>query len=143
MWTCHRCEKECENNQACMHCYPTAEWIDDKHADMVAKLAKSGEQIKEDLTPHQAAIWHHATGCGTEAGELLTAAKAYSIYSRDIDHENVIEELGDLEFYMQGLRMELGITREATLLYNMEKLSKRYPNYQYTNDRANARADKA
>jgi NTP pyrophosphatase (non-canonical NTP hydrolase) len=117
--------------------------LDTKHADMVAKLSKSGEQIKEDLTPHQAAVWHHATGVGTEAGELLTAAKAYSIYGKPVDRENVIEELGDLEFYMQGLRMELGITREATLMHNMEKLAKRYPNYQYTNDRATARADKA
>lgn len=109
---------------------------------MVRSLSKSGEQIKTDITPHQLAVWHHATGIGTEAGELLTTAKAYCIYGRPLDRENVIEELGDLEFYMQGLRMELGITREETLQQNMAKLARRYPNYQYTNERANERADK-
>ena len=113
-----------------------------KHADMVSELSKPGEVILAELSPHRAAVWHHATGIGTEAGELLTTAKAYSIYGKPVDRENVVEELGDLEFYMQGLRMELGITREETLQHNMEKLAKRYPGYKYSNQRAHDRADK-
>lgn len=81
--------------------------MDEQHAAMVAALSKPGEVIQRDLTPHQAAIWHHATGIGTEAGEVLTTAKAYSIYGRPIDRENVIEELGDLEFYMHVDRATL------------------------------------
>lgn len=116
--------------------------LNDQHADMVAALSKSGAEIKEDLTPHQAAVWHHATGIGTEAGELLTMAKAYCIYGKPVDRENAVEEFGDLEFYMEGLRKELGISRKETLVYNLNKLAKRYPNYQYSNERATARADK-
>jgi hypothetical protein len=110
---------------------------------MVAKLSKTGEAILESIGADQVDVWHHATGIGTEAGELLTVAKAYVIYGRTIDRENVVEELGDLEFYLQGLRAALDITREETLRHNMAKLAKRYPDYGYSDDRAIARADKA
>ena len=53
----------------------------------------------------------------------------------------MIEELGDLEFYMQGLRDALKITREETLKINMQKLEKRYGGL-YSNEAAQARADK-
>ncbi len=64
------------------------------------------------------------------------------IYKKQLDYNNVVEELGDIEFYMAGIRMELGITREHTLEMNMLKLAKRYPNFEYTNERAQQRADK-
>lgn len=117
--------------------------LDSQHAHMVRKLSKTGDQIISDLTPARAAVWHHATGIGTEAGELLTVAKAYAIYGKPVDMENVIEELGDLEFYLAGLRAVLQITREETLANNMRKLAKRYPGYQYSDQRAVERADKA
>lgn len=72
--------------------------FDIPHADMVTKLAKDGAEIAEALTPADADLWHHATGVVTEAGELL----AY-----DGDLENLIEELGDFEFYLAGVRASL------------------------------------
>jgi hypothetical protein len=56
--------------------------------------------------------------------------------------ENVIEELGDLEFYMEGLRQELGISRDLTLDRNISKLSKRYHSATYSDSQAQERADK-
>jgi hypothetical protein len=53
-----------------------------------------------------------------------------------------IEELGDLEFYMEGLRQGLGITREDTLKANIAKLSKRYASGKYSNQQAHEHADK-
>lgn len=114
------------------------------HAVMVKKLAKTGEAIVASLTPDAAHLWHMATGVSGEAGELLDAVKKYAIYVKLIDRQNVIEELGDLEFYMEGIRNGLGITREETLTHNMAKLAKRYgDDYSYTNVAAQARADKA
>ena len=115
---------------------------DIKHGDMVSKLAKTGEAIHAEMTPKIAALMHHVMGACSEAGELLDGIKKSIIYNSPIDRENIIEELGDMEFYMQGLRMELGITREETLEANMIKLVKRYPDYRYTNQRAQDRADK-
>lgn len=113
------------------------------HGQMVAKLAKPGADILAEMTSDQMHITHMAIGISGEAGELLDAVKKSSIYQKELDRENVIEELGDLEFYMEGLRQGLNITREETLEYNKAKLFKRYQNYDYTNEAAQQRADKA
>jgi hypothetical protein len=55
---------------------------------------------------------------------------------------NVIEELGDLEFYMEQLRQALLLSREETLAANIAKLSKRYEGLNYSDAAAQARADK-
>lgn len=113
------------------------------HSDMVKVLAKPGEQITEELTAEDAHLMHMAIGISGEAGELLDAIKKQVIYRKELDLENVIEELGDLEFYMEGLRQGLGISREQCLAANINKLGTRYKNFQYSNENAQARADKA
>jgi len=113
------------------------------HAEMVSMLAKSGTDILQELSPSKVDLWHMGTGASGEAGELLDAIKKVAIYNKAVDLENVVEELGDLEFYLEGIRQNLGLTREQTLEANIEKLSKRYNNFQYSNESAQARADKA
>jgi NTP pyrophosphatase (non-canonical NTP hydrolase) len=81
-------------------------------------------------------------GISGEAGELLDAVKKATIYRKPLDRVNVVEELGDLEFYMRGLRESLGITREETLGLNISKLRKRYT-AKYSDEAAIHRADKA
>ncbi len=112
------------------------------HSEMVAALVKSGELIKQELTDEQANLWHMATGVSGEAGELLDAIKKNCIYQKPLDRENVIEELGDLEFYMEGVRAAVGVTRQQTLDANISKLSKRYEGLKYSNQAAIDRADK-
>lgn len=111
------------------------------HADMVAALAKSGYDIMDTMTEESLEVWHMATGISGEAGELLDAIKKVVIYNKPVDRANVIEELGDLEFYMEGLRQLFGVTREETLEYNKAKLSVRYGEA-YSDEAAQARADK-
>ena len=109
---------------------------------MVAALAKSGAAIVEELNAEQAHNLHMAVGISGEAGELLDAIKKAAIYQKPVDRQNVIEELGDLEFYMEGLRQGLGITRKETIQGNIDKLSKRYEGFKYSNEAAQNRADK-
>lgn len=113
------------------------------YKSMVLAKAKPGQDIVSELTPDQAHQLHMAVGVSGEAGELLDAVKKATIYQKPLDRANVIEELGDLEFYMEGLRASLGITREETLRHNMSKLGKRYGSGQYSNEEAQARADKS
>ena len=114
-----------------------------EHAEMVSVLVKPGAAILETLTPEKVDAWHAATGAVGEAGELIDAVKKHVIYNKPVDRENVVEELGDLEFYMEQIRQNLGITREETLKYNMQKLSKRYAEFKYSDKAAQERADKA
>lgn len=115
---------------------------DTQFNEMVDALKKDGSLIIQELTPANADLWHMVTGVSGEAGELLDAIKKEVIYRKPLDMKNVVEELGDLEFYMQGVRSALGITREETLVHCREKLAERYANLQYSNDAAIARADK-
>lgn len=112
-----------------------------RYKEMVCALAKSGGAIISGLTPETAHTLHMAVGVSGEAGELLDAVKKSAIYCKPLDVQNVIEELGDLEFYMEGLRQALGITREQTLASNQSKLAKRY-SAGYSDAAAQARADK-
>jgi NTP pyrophosphatase (non-canonical NTP hydrolase) len=119
-----------------------------KHSELVAALAKPGQAILNEQSPLDAHLQHMAIGVAGEAGELLDAIKKKTIYQGPLDVANVIEELGDLEFYLEGIRAALGITREITIVGNITKLSKRYQSpqwhqsLQYSNQQAQARADK-
>ena len=117
--------------------------LEREFADMVDALAKPGYAIIQGLTSVSADCLHMAIGVSGEAGELLDAVKKYAIYEKPLDCKNVVEELGDLEFYMQGLRAALGISRNDCLRANIAKLSKRYPSGGYSNEQAQQRADKA
>ena len=112
------------------------------YSEMVKVLAKDGETILTKLTLDNTHLWHMATGISGEAGELIDAIKKVAIYNKPIDRKNIIEELGDIEFYMEGLRQGLNITREETINANMQKLAKRYKGYSYSDEAAQERADK-
>ena len=111
------------------------------HADMVRSLAKDGQLILTSLTRETMHRLHMAVGVAGEAGELLDAIKKEAVYNKPLDVENVIEELGDLEFYMEGLRQSLGLTREQILQANIDKLSVRYNGFKYSDTAAQDRAD--
>lgn len=112
------------------------------HPELVAALAKPGADIVATLTAEDAHSLHMAVGIAGEAGKLLDAVRKAAIYRKPIDRDNVVEELGDLEFYMEGLRQGLGIARQEALDHNIAKLSKRYSSGTYSDKHAQERADK-
>jgi NTP pyrophosphatase (non-canonical NTP hydrolase) len=111
------------------------------HAELVQKLTKPGEQIAAEITPKDLDLWHCATGVAGEAGELLDAIKKMAIYRKPLDLTNVIEEIGDVEYFLERIRATLGITREQTIEHNIAKLTKRYGDT-YSNQAAQVRSDK-
>jgi len=116
--------------------------MDITHPELVKLLVKPGLQILSEISASDLNLTHMAIGISGEAGELLDAVKKKTIYQKPLDRDNIIEELGDLEFFMEGLRQELGITREQCLYHNIAKLSKRYEKLTYSNQAAQDRADK-
>jgi len=113
------------------------------HPELVAKLTKPGEDILNELTAWDCNVWHMSSCICSEAGELFDAIKRPVIYRKPLDRANVIEELGDLEFYMEGLRQAMDISRQETLDANILKLTKRYNDLKYSDKKAAERADKA
>jgi phosphoribosyl-ATP pyrophosphohydrolase len=86
---------------------------------------------------------HAAVGISGEAGELLDAVKKEWIYNKPLDYTNVIEELGDLYFYMNAMMIHCGVNEQEVLQANADKLAKRYIGLKYSDHAAQERADKA
>ena len=86
-------------------------------------------------------LLHGAVGVSGEAGECLDAVKKAWIYGKELDMHNMIEEIGDQFFYQFAMLRILGVSFEAVIRHNMDKLSKRYPEG-YSDAAAIARADK-
>ncbi len=92
-------------------------------------------------------ILHMAVGISGEAGELLDAVKKAWVYNKPLDIDNVLEELGDLMFYIQGMinviedYEDFPLNLDTVILLNRVKLYERYPNG-YTDADAIERKDK-
>ena len=112
-----------------------------RHKELVERVCKPGEEIMKTITPIQADLIHCVMGLSGEAGELLDAVKKHCIYGKPLDMDNVIEEMGDIEFFLERIRYLLGLNRMSILSVNYEKLMKRYPEG-YSDKHAQERLDK-
>lgn len=80
------------------------------HPQLVAALVKPPLDILNSLSLDKVDLWHGATGVAGETGELLEgiADKERS----DLDKiDNIVEELGDIEFYVQQIRSRTNLHR--------------------------------
>lgn len=112
------------------------------HSELVKNLAKPGQDIVNEMDADKAHLTHMAMCIPEEAGEIAGLIKKHVMYNKPLKLEAVIEEMGDLEFYLEGLRQGLGITREEILEGNITKLQKRYSEGSYSDAQAIERADK-
>ncbi len=108
---------------------------------LVRYCVKPGDAIFATLTPEKAHMLHMLLGLAGEVGELIDGYKKHLIYNKPLDRENLIEELGDIEFYLEGFRQGLNISRQETIARNQDKLNKRYAEG-YSDIAAANRADK-
>lgn len=69
---------------------------------------------------------HCTLGMITEASEIGDAVKAHIAYNRPLDKVNLVEELGDLLFFMQAVCQQLDVTLEQVMAGNVAKLNARY-----------------
>lgn len=116
--------------------------MNNEFEQMVRTLRKSGDDIINDLTSNSVDLLHMAIGVCGESGEIIDSVKKSVIYNKPLDIENIKEELGDLLFYMEGIRQICCLEWDDIKASNIEKLKKRYPNFEYTDKRAQDRADK-
>lgn len=112
--------------------------LDARFAAHVANLKKPPHELVADAFTRD--LVHMAMGISGESGELLEHVKKIYAYNKAVDREAITKELGDLEFYLEGFRQTLNISREDILIANIEKLSCRYKNG-YSDEAAIARID--
>lgn len=117
-------------------CISTPEGVKQvEYAEFVKALIKKFEDRRLELC-------HSAMGVTGEAGELCDAIKKEAIYGKEQDRSNIVEELGDLHFYMQDIQNKYDITDYEILAQNAAKLQKRYVGLVYSDEAAINRADK-
>lgn len=80
----------------------------------------------DDFIDHYGVL-HAAVGIAGEAGEILDLIKKTAFTDRVLDQADLIKELGDVEFYLQALRNQIGVSRDRILDANVEKLNNRHP----------------
>ena len=112
-----------------------------EHEQLVQQLKKPAHDIFDSICTNDLDLIHMIMGISGEAGELLDAVKKATIYREPLDRDNMIEELGDLEFYLEGLRKLINVTREEVLDKNIAKLRIRY-GQKYSDKSAQDRVDK-
>jgi NTP pyrophosphatase (non-canonical NTP hydrolase) len=96
-------------------------------------------KLKPD-TPEMQLI-HATMGLAGEVGEFVDCIKKHVIYGQPLDLKNAIEELGDIEFYLEAARTIMCLNRDRILLDNITKLNKRYKD-SFTAEESVSRADK-
>jgi NTP pyrophosphatase (non-canonical NTP hydrolase) len=105
------------------------------YSEFVNKHYKQTQNLNFDFL-------HVACGIGGEAGEIIDALKKHAVYGKQLDVENVVEEIGDILFYIVALCNLIGTNLEAAIIANIAKLRKRYPEGAYSDQAAINRADK-
>ena len=73
-----------------------------------------------------AQLIHAFLGLSSEVGELADALKKHLIYGKALDQINLMEEAGDLEWYIALLLTAVKKTMEECMQKNIDKLRARY-----------------
>lgn len=72
-------------------------------------------------------LLHGILGIVGEVGELTDALKRYLVYNQPLDRTNVLEEAGDILWYLNLCLLSVGATFEEAMEANIAKLTVRFP----------------
>jgi NTP pyrophosphatase (non-canonical NTP hydrolase) len=95
--------------------------------DVLTTESMDFSAIRERLGDHRTIrLLHALMGLQTEAAELTDALKKYLFYGKPLDYPNLLEEIGDLEWYKGLLLDVLQVSQEHVWDLNLKKLKLRY-----------------
>ena len=76
----------------------------------------------------QKLLLNGALGLAGEAGEAADLIKKHVFQGHDLDAQKVLNEIGDVIWYLNALCIATGYTLEDAAIMNNNKLAARYPN---------------
>lgn len=91
--------------------------------------------------PFDLAVSNMCLGLAGEVGEVIDITKKHVYQGKELDINDVIEEVGDVLWYVANYCNVMNITMEECMRNNVAKLRKRYPKGFSIKD-ANERKDK-
>jgi NTP pyrophosphatase (non-canonical NTP hydrolase) len=107
----------------------------------LARMANLCFSRTKDLEPaqlRQIRLNHGVLGLMGEVGELAAALERWVYYGKELDEDNVAEEMGDCLWYLAELCNALGVSMGRVMEANIAKLRARYPE-KYTDEAASNR----
>jgi len=112
-----------------------AEYIEACKRTESVKLAAEALGADVSFEPHEAmslinkknAMLHGVMGMVTESAEALDAFKKHFFYGSELDRTNLIEEIGDILWYVSIMLSAAGSTYEEVMEINIAKLRARFP----------------
>jgi NTP pyrophosphatase (non-canonical NTP hydrolase) len=105
----------------------------------VAQYIKIDERLNE--RPALSHVLVAALKLNSESGELSDALVKHICYGQPLDRNNIIEECGDLLWYIALILEKLDASMETCMYDNIVKLQKRYLE-KFTEEHAAKRLDK-
>lgn len=81
-------------------------------------------------------LLHAVIGISNESGELSEILKKYIYYGANIDKIHLIEEFGDILWYLNLGAVSIGSSLEEVMALNIAKLRKRYPEGKFSENSA-------
>lgn len=96
--------------------------------------------LRDDL-PYEAMCSNMCMGLAGEIGEVVDIMKKHIYQGKELDITDVIEEVGDVLWYIANFCNVNNITMDECMESNIKKLRKRFPNG-FTIKDANQRKDK-
>ena len=104
--------------------------LTEKYVEDVLRTEPSVEDYKKIIARigiKEIRLLHAAMGLVTEAGEFMDQIKKHMMYGVPLDEINLIEELGDGNWY-EGIALDTLMFSFAEVLHrNIAKLKKRFP----------------
>ena len=76
----------------------------------------------------QKLLLNGALGLAGEAGETADLVKKHVFQGHDLDAQKILNEIGDVIWYLNALCIATGYTLEDAAIMNNTKLAARYPN---------------
>lgn len=84
-------------------------------------------QRTASTTAQSCKIENGVLGLAGEAGEVADLLKKYLYQGHELDREKMIDEAGDVLWYIVELAAGLGVTLDQVAQHNVDKLRRRYP----------------
>ena len=102
--------------------------------------SEARRSLRDDL-PYEAMCSNMCMGLAGEIGEVIDIMKKHIYQGKELDITDVIEEVGDVLWYIANFCNVNNITMDECMESNIKKLRKRFPNG-FTIKDANQRKDK-
>ncbi len=94
----------------------------------IEKYQALSERTQGPGLNHREALCNAGLGLAGEAGECVDIIKKHVFHGHDLDGNKLIEEMGDVLFYLAWMASELDVSLAYVAEMNVEKLKRRYPN---------------